>query len=140
MTAALRRDLVARARAGDLAAIDLVITALPDPLPAAVARRRRDAVIVEAALRIMGWHPGISLRSTAATIARIGEKVARGWKATTTDAPTLTEAERREVADLLRPIIDGAFLDWRQVVRVIRPGSDDTGKRVRTSACTERTS
>ncbi len=141
----LRDQLVARTRAGDAAAFNLLVAALPLELPPAVRRRQRDVEIRALAGEIAALLPGASGRRVARLVAAAGARTEAG-RATLGGGPgfaVLTSAEAAEIVARIAAVLewaptgrDGcAWPGARQCERIISAGGLST--RRATSAAIE---
>src|SRR5438132_7218083 len=105
----LRDHLVYLARAGDLAAFDILIGALPVELPASIRRAQRDIEIHRIAAGIRGELPGASCRRIAGMIAAAGAHLEGGHRGLSTcpECRWLTAAETATLAAAI-----GRILEW----------------------------
>ncbi len=101
MSDPLHADLCRLARAGDRAALDLVLAALPPVLPSHVRRAWRDSRIRATASWLRSTAPGMSDRRAAALIAAAGAVVDDGLDPAARVFAILTPDER---AELLRTV------------------------------------
>ena len=76
----LRDELIERARAGDLAAFRILISALPIELPPAIRRAQRDGEIRHLADDIAALLPGASARRIARAVAAGGARIEAGFQ------------------------------------------------------------
>jgi hypothetical protein len=132
----LRDDLAGLARAGDLAALETLIAALPPELPAAIRRRQRDIEIRRLAADIAALLPGASARRGARVVAAAGARIEAGHSSLSgAEFASFTSGEAAAIASRIALILEYApagctGIRWpgpRQVARIItgvagRPG------------------
>jgi hypothetical protein len=122
----LRDRLVARALAGDQAAIRALIPALPRDLPPSMRRGERDRAIRRLAADLRAAHPGLSGRGLARLLATAGERVEAGHGTLGPGFGWLTGAETRALIEAIGTILlyapaarDGTrWLSTRHLFRV----------------------
>jgi hypothetical protein len=101
----LRAALVSRAIAGDAAALNMLLAAIPAELPASVVRDCRDQAIRELGGMLNAMIPGISPTRLARLLADAGEALDLGHRTAERALPGLTSAELRAVDTQIRNIL-----------------------------------
>ena len=124
----LRAELVARARSGDAAALERLLTAVPCELSPSIRRAERDTTIRQMVTDLSARHPGASKRRVAAMVAAAGHRIEAGHAALDgSEFRSLTEAEARDLADRVRRVLawaparrdGGAWPAPRQIIRIV---------------------
>jgi len=124
----LRDHLVARGRAGDLAAVELLIGALPPHLPSVTVLAARDERIRALGRALATALPGKKPHGIATMIAAAGQALDRGDRTAARQLPSLTTAElaavERDIIEILgwlKPRQNGRrWLRARQVFSILQ--------------------
>ena len=123
----LRAQLIARARAGDVAALERLLTAVPRDLSSSIRRGERDAAIRRLVADMAARLPGSSKRRVAGMIAAAGRRIEAGYATLDgSEFRSLTLAEARDLASRVRAALawaptrrdGGAWPARRQIIRI----------------------
>ncbi len=125
----LRDELIDRARAGDLAALDVLVAALPPELPPAIRHAQRDIEIRRLAVDIAALLPSASARRIARIVALAGARIQAGFQhlGGSSEFAAFTAAESSKIGSRVALIIEWAppgrtGIRWpgqRQVARIL---------------------
>ncbi len=125
----LRDELIDRARAGDLSALDILVGALPRELSASIRRTQRDIEIRAIATGIAALLPGASPRRISGIIAAAGGRIEAGFQRIdgSPEFAPFTTAEAAAIVSRIAPILawtppGRTGIRWpgqRQVARIL---------------------
>lgn len=128
----IRADLERRARAGDAQAIDILLDAVADGMPARTRRRWRDQAIVAIAAWLATLLPGLRPARAARMIVAAGAVVDAGTTPAARVFGPLTQTEVAELLSRMQPIVtalprarrDGGWLTVRRVESILQPNHE----------------